>query len=467
MKLGLFLVCCAGLPAPQEIPTKPASTPQDTDPTVLRIDGEEISRREYEDWMLRTYGERRAVQFAELLLLRDLYGTRPLEEYRDAVLEEFDVRIDGAFHGERGGFLEELDEFGRSYEGRLAERTLEMEYDELSSKVESIREFRAALVVDVLPPLLPEGYHTPLTNELELARVRWKDRELVLHREDFAAWMRRAYGEKLVERFVQSYLVQRMAREKKLSITDDEIRARTEADIVRIIADLHDGDREAWLQEVKKAGRTEATFRHEYLLRMRTALLVEKLIRSERTLGPEEVRRSWEEEYGPGGVRHEIRWLRLDPELEPVQDGETPSSEELEKLVAEALLAAERKAAELRKRLENGEDFATLVEKHSDDALTRPRGGRPEAGFRIRQLAEAFQAPVLDLEPGELSEPLTNGISVYLFEKLAIHRTPLEEVEEEVRERLMARRPDDIEVAQRKNELRREVEVVVEPALFR
>ena len=467
MNLGLFLVAGASLPALQEAPAEAASSARDADPLVLRVDGDEISRREYEDWMLRTYGERRAMQFAELLLLRDLYGTRPLEEYRDAVLEEFDVRIAGAFHGDREGFLEELDQFGRSYEGRLAERTLEMEYDELSSKLESIRDFRAALVVDVLPPLLPEGYHTPLTNELELANVRWGDRELVLHRKDFAAWMRRSFGEKLIERFVQSYLVHRMARQKKITVTDDEVRARTEEDGARIISDLHDGDREAWLQEIKKAGRTEATFRHEYLLRMRTALLVEKLIRSERTLSADEVRRGWEEEYGPGGVRHEIRWLRIAPELASAEDGEAPGSAELEKLVAEALAAAEREAAELRERIENGEDFATLVEKYSDDVYTRPRGGRPQDDFRIRQLAEPFQAPVLALEPGELSEPLTHGMSVYLFEKLAVRHTPFEEVVEKVRAGLLARRPDEIELAQRKNKLRREVEVVVQPALFR
>ena len=126
MNLGLFLVAGASLPALQEAPAEAASSARDADPLVLRVDGDEISRREYEDWMLRTYGERRAMQFAELLLLRDLYGTRPLEEYRDAVLEEFDVRIAGAFHGDREGFLEELDQFGRSYEGRLAERTLEI-----------------------------------------------------------------------------------------------------------------------------------------------------------------------------------------------------------------------------------------------------------------------------------------------------------------------------------------------------
>ncbi len=444
-------------------------------PVVLRIDGHEIRRRTFENWLLRTYGERRARAFAELIILRELHGTRSLDTYRAAVLEEFKIRIDGAFGGDRSKFVAELARFGRSYEGRLAERTLDLEYEELTGKLTSVRDFRVALEVEVQPPLLPEGIETPLTDDIDLVHVRWteadrkessrKALEHSIRRSEYAAWMRRLQGEKVVSRFVEAFMVSKAARERKVSVSEAELRARTELDIATTIREEHLGDRDAWLKDLARSGRTETEYRNEYILRMRVDLLLDKLIRTERAVAPAEIESAWVEEYGPGGILHELRWLRIDSELPAITDERTP--EETQRLLREALLEAQEKASALRQRIEDGEDFATLAEKHSDDPVTRSNGGRPAPSFRIRHLAEVFQTAVRALKPGEVSKPMSHAGRVYVFEKLAVQITPLAKVADQLRDRLMARRPNEVQISRKKNELSRDAEVDILPELFR
>ncbi len=442
----------------------PASEASGTDPLVLRIDGEEIRRRTFEDWLLRIYGERRARAYAELFVLREKYGARPVETYREEAVKEFQVRIDGAFGGDRAMFVQELERLGRSYAGRLAERMLELEYIALTELLGSVLEFHESLEVEVLPPLLPDAFEMELGSEVEVLRIRWEEGERVARRDAFAAWLRVLYGERAIARFAESLRVRKAARNAGLAATEKEVRERVELDIQARIDHMHFGDREAWLKVLARAGRTEEQYRRGRILRTRSDLLIDKLLRSERTVTRDELVRAWEEKFGSGGVLHEVRWIRIDPDLEDDPEREPQESRRLREA---ALKQAQELAAELRKRIGDGEDFATLVEEYSDDDSTRLSGGRPDARFRLGRLAEPFQGPVEALAPGELSPPLTHAGAVYLFEKTAIHRTPLAEVETQLRRELLERRPDEVEIAQKKNELTRGLGIEVLEALFR
>ena len=105
---------------------------------------------------------------------------------------------------------------------------------------------------------------------------------------------------------------------------------------------------------------------------------------------------------------------------------------------------SEETAQALYRRLQEGEDFAELARAHSQDSLSRERGG--EVGWvAADDLPEDLGALVFSLEPGKASEPITTERGMYLLEVQALEPSrlrPLEEVRDQVIEQ--ARR-DDLE----------------------
>ncbi len=79
-------------------------------------------------------------------------------------------------------------------------------------------------------------------------------------------------------------------------------------------------------------------------------------------------------------------------------------------------LVAQLKA--LKRRLQNGERFEALAQTYSQDPGSAPQGG--ELGFwRLGELAPAYEAAALTLQPGEVSEPVTTQLGVHLIQLIA------------------------------------------------
>ena len=96
--------------------------------------------------------------------------------------------------------------------------------------------------------------------------------------------------------------------------------------------------------------------------------------------------RAWEEKFGSGGVLHEVRWIRIDPDLEDDPEREPQESRRLREA---ALKQAQELAAELRERIEDGEDFGVLARRHSVASITSAEGGLLSGVFDLRQQAKA------------------------------------------------------------------------------
>jgi len=76
---------------------------------------------------------------------------------------------------------------------------------------------------------------------------------------------------------------------------------------------------------------------------------------------------------------------------------------------------ARRKLSELRRRIKDGESFATLARRHSEDEGTAARGG--ELGwFGPGEMTPAFQDVVSTLEPGQVSEPFRTPFGWHIVE---------------------------------------------------
>lgn len=99
----------------------------------------------------------------------------------------------------------------------------------------------------------------------------------------------------------------------------------------------------------------------------------------------------------------------------------------------------QRQAIEqLRVRLQNGEDFATLARTESDDVGSASKGGDLQRWFKREELVPPFIEALTKLEPGQLSQVVETQFGLHLIKKLDYQAAHLQKFDE-VRESLEAR----------------------------
>ncbi len=113
--------------------------PPETEP-VLRIDGEPVSWGEYGRWLVRTVGERQAIEYVLDYFVVEREAARRQVELAPAAVEsrvrrELELRIENAFHGRRQDWLDELARTGRTQDGVQAERGIEARRELLASAI--------------------------------------------------------------------------------------------------------------------------------------------------------------------------------------------------------------------------------------------------------------------------------------------------------------------------------------------
>lgn len=108
--------------------------------------------------------------------------------------------------------------------------------------------------------------------------------------------------------------------------------------------------------------------------------------------------------------------------------------------------AVEARLADVRARIEAGEDFAALAAELSDDPSSKARGG--DLGFFGRgAMVPEFEQAAFDAAPGELVGPVRTNFGFHLIEVL--ERQPggtrtLDEAREEIQARLVAERAAEL-----------------------
>lgn len=174
----------------------------------------------------------------------------------------------------------------------------------------------------------------------------------------------------------------------------------------------------------------------------------------------EEIKADYEESQDRYMAPERVKVSYLELRLDSMDDG-TPLSEEavaeyyearaldfmapeLRKLRQIFLKGSEsdEQARALYKRLQEGEDFAELAREHSQDELSRSRGG--QIGWVAEgDLPEDLAALVFSLDPGNVSEPIKTERGVYLLDVQELEPARLQSLEE-VRDQVVeqARRAD-------------------------
>ena len=101
--------------------------------------------------------------------------------------------------------------------------------------------------------------------------------------------------------------------------------------------------------------------------------------------------------------------------------------------------AAKAKAESLRKRATDGEDFAKLARKESDDQITAKSGG--DIGFLKKgTMPESFDEALFALEVGEISEVIETPYGFHVIQVQAVREgdVPVDEAKREIAEGLYA-----------------------------
>ncbi len=111
------------------------------------------------------------------------------------------------------------------------------------------------------------------------------------------------------------------------------------------------------------------------------------------------------------------------------------SSEESNKKAEED---AKKEADDILKKIRDGEDFAKLAKKHSDDTNSGEKGGSL-GEFPKGMMVPEFEKALEKLKPGEISEPVKTsfGYHIIRLDEVSAERIkPLEEVKEEINNKL-------------------------------
>ena len=99
---------------------------------------------------------------------------------------------------------------------------------------------------------------------------------------------------------------------------------------------------------------------------------------------------------------------------------------------------ARQKAEDIKKRIDQGEDFAKLAQEFSQDVGTAPKGG-DLGSFKKGQMVKPFEEAAFSLKPGDVSPPVQSqfGFHIIKVESVVEEKTQsLEEVQTTIEEEL-------------------------------
>ena len=262
---------------------------------------------------------------------------------------------------------------------------------------------------------------------------------------EYATWLRRRIGHSMAPRFLRSYLVEQLATANDLTVTPQEVDTRVQELVVITAKQMFRGNVDAWAKHLKSRGKSRGIFERQTAHRSRTSLLAEKaLLRNRKSTEPE-IRALWINRYGPNGRTRHVRMLLKLVGPQAIPAGAT--AEERARLQEKAREDTRVKLAELKARIEDGEDFAALARRFSDDKVYSQNGGLMDEPFSKRNWPKPFTQAVAALRIGHLTEPLFESGAWFLFELVDDKQVAFDEVRAELEIELKQTRPAAIQVA--------------------
>lgn len=240
--------------------------------------------------------------------------------------------------------------------------------------------------------------------------------------------------EKILNQLINQRLISQEAKKAGVQMTNDEFEKAYARNVEAMNA-----TREELLQELKKTGISERTYKRN----LRNQLLRDKLVlfevRSRVIVTDEMINEYYDEEFASENKGGGYYLLQIG-----LSWGQTDQIRASDDLLAADKTRALKKAEQIHKQAVDGENFSELARKHSD--LPSASDGGDLGIFQEDEMAGYMRDAVVSLKAGEIS-PVIETPGAYQFFKLlsfkegeTTHSVPLFEVKEDIRKKLFEKK---------------------------
>lgn len=236
---------------------------------------------------------------------------------------------------------------------------------------------------------------------------------------------------------VESDLLQHLVVDKILAqkATEDE-KARVRDEVAKYIDEIRKAapSEELFQQQIKASGKTLEEIKAAYLeKKLARFVLVRELVPSN-AVSDEAVKEFYEDEKNATNFAiPELVHVAhiLISELDPATQATLPPDKRREK---------EKLAREIKARAENGEDFAALAKKYSDDTSTKNTGGEHTfARHSMARTLEGFEAASFSLRTNQISDLVETPFGYHIIKllgRLPPSKRPFDKVSAGIKEYL-------------------------------
>ncbi|KAB2330507.1 foldase [Cytobacillus depressus] len=208
------------------------------------------------------------------------------------------------------------------------------------------------------------------------------------------------YGSDGVNKLITDKIIEQEMKKKKLNVSDEEL-AEEMADYV----DTYGGE-EAFQEILNSSGVDLSSIEKN----MKTYLATKKLIEPRITITEDEMKDYFEENKDSYGQEEQVQASHI-------------------------LVGDEATAKEVIKKLNAGEDFATLAKSYSSDESSSPSGG--ELGYFGRgEMVQEFEDAAFSLDVGKISDPIKSEYGYHVIkvtDKKAGKAANFDDVKEEIK----------------------------------
>ena len=260
------------------------------------------------------------------------------------------------------------------------------------------------------------------------------------------------FGKRAVHDYIGLLLIEEEAETYGIKLYPEVLEQKVQE---RIRSALGGKTKEIFAEGLRRGGQSFAMYESGLRTEVRKDLLLDRLTLATRVATDARIQGAFEAEYGPAGVKTEVRHILFMPNVlraEKVRAGAQPADLDMATLKAEARsLANETRKAILHladdtkkkggaSEIAANLNFQALAKERSHDRVSRETGGLI-AHYGGRIYGDVFGATVKNLQPGDLSNVIETGAGFHIVMVDSRVRTQLEDVKALLVKQILAAPP--------------------------
>lgn len=219
--------------------------------------------------------------------------------------------------------------------------------------------------------------------------------------------LNKQYGATVLNMMISNKVVDLEADKAKVKVTDKDVQAELDKMIKQY------GGQETFNMLLAQNGMTEDLFKEQ----VEQNLKVTKILEPSIEITDDEIKTYFEDNKASFGTPEQVEASHI-------------------------LVEDEKTAKEVKKKLDNGEDFAKLAKEYSTDTQTKDKGG--ELGyFTSGKMVEAFDKVAFSMKVDEISDPVKTDFGYHIIKvtgKKEAKEATLEDSKAKIKEALLAQK---------------------------